>query len=143
MSIDLWFTPQLDVVAVEFVDRGRGLAPVHRIAVVFRDGSQEIVDVRPAPHHGVPDIFAAAIPDAISQRRTSVALQDQYERLRTKWFKQLDCLHKRTVSIEPDPLNGNATIRCMDCDAQGRGGVGGMAGSIVWRHIFYRDSELA
>ena len=117
---ELAFKPQLDVVAVEFYDRARVFAPVHRIAVTFRDGHVELTDVRPAAHHGVADIFAFAIPEAVAQRRAAVALQDQYERLRTLWFKQLGCTHARTKSIAPDPLNGVALFKCLDCNERVR-----------------------
>lgn len=139
MSADLWFMPQLDVVAVEFFDRARSMAPVHRIAVTFRDGAQELVDVKAASHHGAADVFAAAIPEAISQRRTSVALQAQYEHIRTQWFKQLGCRHLRTKSIAPSLLNSQATFQCLDCDSLGRGLP---PGGIEWRGVF-DDSQGA
>lgn len=133
-----WPTPQLDVIAVEFHNRARGLDPVYRIAVTFRDGHVELTDVRPAAHHGVADIFAAAIPEAIAKRRTGIALQAQYERLRTQWFAQLDCTHKDTVAIKPDPLNGYATLRCVHCDAL-KGPL--TNGGTHWRHVFEGSSE--
>lgn len=85
---EMAFKPQLDVVAVEFYDRSRGLVPVHRIAVTFRDGHIEFTDVRPAAHHGVADIFATAIPEAVAQRRTGLLLDAQYQRLRAEWMAE-------------------------------------------------------
>lgn len=114
------------------------VAAVHRIAVTFRDGHVELTDVRASLCDGPGAIFAAAIPEAIAQRRTGIALQAQYERLRSSWFKQLGCTHQRTRAIAPDPLNGNATVKCMDCDAL-KGPL--TNGGTHWRHVFEGSSE--
>lgn len=124
MSLELWSKPELDVVAVEFYDRGRGFAPVHRISVTFRDGHAELTDVRPAGHHSIAEIFAAAIQEAITQRRIHVALEHQHRRLRDQWFAQLGCRHLRTAGIpqeaSDDPLRP-WTMKCLECGALGRG----------------------
>lgn len=119
--------PQFDVVAVEFHNRSRMLEQWHRIAVTFRDGHVELTDVRASACEGVAAIFAAAIPEAIAKRRTGIALQAQYERLRSQWFAQLDCTHRETVPVKPEPLNAFATTKCVHCGAL-KGGVG-------WRHV--------
>lgn len=131
--------PQFDVVAVEFHNRRRMLEQWHRIAVTFRDGHVELTDVRASACEGVAAIFAAAIPEAIAQRRTGIALQAQYERLRNQWCAQLGCTHKDTVAIKPDPLNGHATLRCVHCDAL-KGPL--TNGGTAWRHVFERSSEV-
>lgn len=137
-STDNWFKPPLDVVAVEFHDRTRGFSPVYRIAVTFRDGHVQLTDTRPGPLNDVASNFAAAIPEAIAQRRQDLALQAQYDRLRSQWSKQLGCTHPRTKAIEPHPLNHQATVECLDCGAL-KGPLPN--GGSHWRHVFVGSSE--